>query len=130
MLETAREVALQVRCIEEALHQGTPHCRIAVKQALASLQTDVGGLNERLQALRCAADTFFHDLSEGLTVLCLHISLVEEELGRPLSAPSTQVQASLSAIKAAVIRFQALANRGRWATGLALDVGGRKGERP
>lgn len=129
MLDTVRAITLQVRCIEKVLHQGTPHGGAAVKQSLAALQTDVDDLNEWLQALRCIADAFFHDVSEGLTVLCLHISLVEEELGRPLSAPSTQLQASLTAIKAAAIRLQTVAKRGRSTTGPGLDVGRQGGER-
>jgi hypothetical protein len=102
MLEAVRTIALQVSRIEEGLRQGASYSGAEMKQALMALQTDVGSLNGQLQAFRSLTNTFFHDLSKVLTVLCPHISLVEEELARPMSAPSTRVQSSLSAIKVTV----------------------------
>jgi hypothetical protein len=109
MLEAVRAIALQASRIEEGLRQGASHGGAEMKQALVALRTDVGGLNGRLQAFRSLTNTFFHDLSEVLTVISLHTSLVEEELGRPMSASFTRVQSSLSAIKATAIYLQALA---------------------
>lgn len=114
MLEAVRAIALQVSRIEEGLLQGVLHDGAERKQALAALQKDVGGLNKRLRALQCLANTFFHDLSEVLTVLSLHVDLVKEELGRPMPAPSTQAQSSLSAIKVAASCLQAVATGVDW----------------
>jgi hypothetical protein len=109
MLEAVRAIALQVSRIEEGLHQGALHGGAERGQALAALQKDVGGLNRQLRALQRLANTFFHALSEVLTVLSLHVDVVKEELGQPMPAPSTQVQSSLSAIKVAARCLQAVA---------------------
>jgi hypothetical protein len=43
MLDTVRAIILQVRRMEEMLHQGTAHGGAEMKHALAALHTDVGG---------------------------------------------------------------------------------------
>jgi hypothetical protein len=129
MLEAVRAIALQVSHIEEGLHQGVLHNGAERKQALAALQKDVGGLNRRLRALQCLANTFFHGLSEVLTVLSLHVDLVTEDLSRPMPAPSIQVQSSLSAIEVAASCLQAVATGadGRQARHLASANEGPNG---
>jgi hypothetical protein len=83
-----------------------------VEESLSAIKAAAADLDQRLGHLRSRTNMFFHDISDLLTAMQPHVTLLEDTLEQSRVGHLPEVEKFLATIKSAAVHLQALLNPG------------------